>query len=121
MIKNEGRLFDCILRLEDTARLRSGSCVGSGRRSSSGLQTGELLGFYKGCSSLWNTPALLVHLSPPQLHKHLHDFQALLIKDDLRVKFNIIRSSLSAYPRNYWCTRDTPTQRVLSLYVLHLY
>ncbi|KAF8054122.1 hypothetical protein N665_1347s0017 [Sinapis alba] len=74
-----------------------------------GFETGELLDFYKGCSSLWNSPALLVHLSPPQLHKHLHDFQALLdkfplldpkdetkdeIKDDLRVKFKIICTSL---------------------------
>ncbi|CAN7096138.1 unnamed protein product [Brassica rapa subsp. narinosa] len=112
-------IFDCILRLEET-HIQQGFDEGyeaglvSGREDARhlglklGFETGELLGFYKGCSSLWNSPALLAHLSP-QLHKHLHDFQALLdkfpmmdpedetkdeIKDGLRVKFNIICASL---------------------------
>ncbi|KAF8054674.1 hypothetical protein N665_1321s0020 [Sinapis alba] len=103
---NSEDLFDYILRLEDT-HIQQGFEEGyeaglvSDREDARhmglklGFETGELLDFYKGCSSLWNSPALLVHLSPPQLHKHLHDFQALLdkfplldpkdeIKDDLR-------------------------------------
>ncbi|CAN7063627.1 unnamed protein product [Brassica oleracea var. botrytis] len=116
---NTEDIFDCILRLEET-HIQQGFDEGyeaglaSGREDARhlglklGFETGELLGFYKGCSSLWNSPALLAHLSP-QLHKHLHDFQALLdkfplldpedeskdeIKDSLRVKFNIICASL---------------------------
>lgn len=76
-----------------------------------GFETGELIGFYKGCSFIWNSALRLDpnHFSH-QLHKHLNDFNVLLdkfpildpedeakdrIKDNLRVKFNIICASLS--------------------------
>ncbi|CAN8242269.1 unnamed protein product [Cochlearia groenlandica] len=112
-------LFDSILNIEET-HIRQGFDEGyeaglvSGREDARhlglklGFETGELIGFYKGCSSLWNSSSLLPHFSP-QIHKHLNDFKALLdkfslldpeeetkddIKDGLRVKFSIICASL---------------------------
>ncbi|CAA7014022.1 unnamed protein product [Microthlaspi erraticum] len=111
--------LDCILRLEDT-HLQQGFEAGheaglvSGGEDARhvglkiGFETGELIGFYMGCSRLWNSRALRLHWSP-QLNKHLSDFQVLLdklplldpedetkddIKDDLRLKFSIICASL---------------------------
>ncbi|XP_010467763.1 PREDICTED: formimidoyltransferase-cyclodeaminase-like isoform X1 [Camelina sativa] len=113
--------LDCIVRLEET-HIQQGFDEGyekglvSGREDARhlglklGFETGELIGFYKGCSFLWNS-ALRVDPTrfSPQLHKHLNDFHVLLvkfplldpedeakdrIKDHLRVKFNIICASL---------------------------
>lgn len=125
--KNEDFL-DCIVHLEDTL-LQEGFEEGyeaglvSGREDARhlglklGFETGELLGFYNGCSSLWNSA---LRLDPnrfsPQLHKHLNDFQILLakfplldpedetkdeIKDDLRIKFNIICASLGVSKKQF--------------------
>jgi hypothetical protein len=113
--------LDCIVRLEET-HVQQGFDEGyeeglvSGREDARhlglklGFETGELIGFYRGCSALWNSA---LRIDPtrfsPQLHKHLNDFHVLLdkiplldpedeakdgIKDDLRVKFSIICASL---------------------------
>ncbi|KAL1219406.1 hypothetical protein V5N11_007933 [Cardamine amara subsp. amara] len=115
-------ILDPIVRLEETL-IQQGFDEGyeeglaSGREDARhlglklGFETGELIGFYKGCSFIWNSALRLDpnHFSP-QLRKHLSDFNVLLnkfplldpedeakdgIKDDLRVKFNIICASLS--------------------------
>ncbi|CAD5319054.1 unnamed protein product [Arabidopsis thaliana] len=107
--------LDCIVRLEET-HVQQGFDEGyeeglvSGREDARhlglklGFETGELIGFYRGCSALWNSA---LRIDPtrfsPQLHKHLNDFHVLLdkfplldpedeakdgIKDDLRTSLH---------------------------------
>ncbi|XP_010536104.1 PREDICTED: oral cancer-overexpressed protein 1 homolog [Tarenaya hassleriana] len=120
-------LFDSSLCLEDN-HMKQGFEEGyeagimSGREDARhlglkhGFETGELLGFYNGCSSVWNS-ALQLHPArfSSQVQKQLKEFQVLIddyplldpedenidkIKDDLRVKFNMICASLGVSKKN---------------------
>ncbi|XP_021904824.1 oral cancer-overexpressed protein 1 [Carica papaya] len=111
-------IFDSSLNLEET-HMKEGFKEGyneglvAGREDARqlglklGFETGELLGFYRGCVCIWNS-TIRVCISP-QLQKHIREFEEWIDKyplldpedesvdkkkDDLRVKFNVICASL---------------------------
>ncbi|CAH2051116.1 unnamed protein product [Thlaspi arvense] len=110
--------LDCILRLEET-HIQQGFEEGyeaglvSGREDARhlglklGFETGELLGFYKGCSCLWNSCA---DFSRSWIPRTRAKTRSRMLSDSNSTSF----APPSAFPRNNWSTRDTPTPPTIS-------